>query len=113
MALNFPSNNLIQDILYFPIWWYSQGLKNFLKWIYKQLKSVNYILGFKILVLNLFKPFYGDCSISGRLISLPLRMIWFCGIFIFMLLFFCLFLFLFLVWLLWLPFLIWAIVFIA
>jgi hypothetical protein len=61
--------------LYFPLWWYSAGLRNFLLglagfWI-------NRARGLAILVWikNIHKPMYGQSDWQGRLISFLMRLV--------------------------------------
>jgi len=66
---------LLRDILYFPIWWYSQGLvrislklKDFL--INKQKK-----LALVVWVKNIFRPMYGQYDWQGMIISFFMRVV--------------------------------------
>jgi hypothetical protein len=66
---------LIGEILYFPLWWYSVGfirlvslLKNFLRGRAKR-------IGFGVWVKNIFVPMYGQRDIGSRLISFVMRSI--------------------------------------
>jgi len=66
---------IILDFLYFPIWWYSRGLLNILKWTGRNIKMGAKSLGLGIQLRYLFKPMYGDYSKTGRLISFFARLI--------------------------------------
>jgi hypothetical protein len=67
--------DLISNILFFPLWWYTKGflkllsgLKNFLA---RQEKS----LAFSIWLKNIFTPMYGQNDIVGFLISFAVRLV--------------------------------------
>jgi len=67
--------DIFKDILYFPFWWYSRGLLNF---IGKNLTFLNYrqkSLGLLVWIKNLFKPMYGQHDWQGRLISFGFRVV--------------------------------------
>ena len=66
--------DLIKEILYFPLWWYSRGLiqifirlKNFL--VYKQ-RTLCIIIWIK----NIFRPMYGQYDLPGQIISFFVRL---------------------------------------
>jgi len=66
--------DLIKEILYFPLWWYSRGLiqifirlKNFL--VYKQR-----MLCIIIWIKNIFRPMYGQYDLPGQIISFFVRL---------------------------------------
>lgn len=76
------------NIIYFPVWWYSKGLrKRFLGFI-NGISRSSHDLALKIMFKYLFKPMFGERSKSGRIISFFMRLI---------LLFWRLFLFLFVI----------------
>ncbi|MFN3301872.1 MAG: hypothetical protein ACK413_02520 [Patescibacteria group bacterium] len=62
------------SILYFPLWWYSQGLVKFFNFLKKTFKEISCPFVLKILLANLFKPMYGDYSREGRIISFFMRL---------------------------------------
>jgi hypothetical protein len=63
------------DILYFPIWWYTSGLKKrFLGFLSKVRYSARYF-ALKVLIVNLFKPMFGQYDLKGRVISFFMRCI--------------------------------------
>ena len=85
----------ITAILYFPIWWYSAALVKRIKGLGRRVKIIANFLGLKILLVNLFKPMFGEYSRSGRIISFFMRcilLVWRMILFVFGTLFFvCLF----------------------
>jgi len=65
--------SLILEILYFPVWWYTIGLKKrFLEFI-RGVYNLTRELALKLLFINLFKPMFGETSHSGRIISFFMR----------------------------------------
>ncbi len=66
--------DLILDIFYFPIWWYSRGLKNAVVWALGKIGQGEKVLGLKIWVINLFHPMYGVEDWQGKIISFFMRL---------------------------------------
>ncbi|MFA5126746.1 MAG: hypothetical protein WC465_01925 [Patescibacteria group bacterium] len=67
--------DLIGEILFFPIWWYTTGLKNTMLYLVQGLKNSNYSLGLSLLLKNIFQPMYGQYDRAGRAISLLMRLL--------------------------------------
>ncbi len=67
--------DIIGSIIYFPIWWYTKGLKNAAFFAWNNIKSAEKALAVSILLRYLFKPMYGDYSKGGRAISFFVRII--------------------------------------
>lgn len=63
------------NILYFPIWWYSQGLWSVIKWVGHFLQRRLQSTGLLVWVKNLFTPMFGQRDIAGKLISFFVRLI--------------------------------------
>ncbi|MGC9048845.1 MAG: hypothetical protein ACP5IX_01335 [Patescibacteria group bacterium] len=63
------------DILYFPIWWYTTGLKKRAKGFVNNLKGLSQYLALGILIKYLFKPMFGQYDWKGRIISFFMRLI--------------------------------------
>jgi len=87
--------DLVLDLLYWPIWWYSRGLLNMAKFCGREIAEQQEKLGLMIWVKNIFTPMYGQYDIEGRIISffvrlsqiivrLVLLMVW--GFFVFLML---------------------------
>lgn len=66
---------LIKDIIYFPLWWYTQGLVLFSESLIDFLKNKQKSLGLLVWVKNIFKPMYGQQDWQGALISFFMRVI--------------------------------------
>lgn len=63
----------IREILYFPIWWYSRGLRLAANFSWQRVKNMEARLGVKVWVVNIFKPMFGQQDIAGVLISFFMR----------------------------------------
>lgn len=67
--------DLIGELLYFPIWWYSQGLKRIILYVFASIKNTGRNMAIGILFKNLFKPMFGQYDREGRIISFFFRII--------------------------------------
>jgi len=74
-TFQFIVTKIIGDFLYFPIWWYSEGLLKTAKWWLKKNKQTNKRLGLTIWLKHLFVPMYGEYNLWGRIISFFVRMV--------------------------------------
>ena len=63
------------DIFYFPLWWYSGGLKHAFLWCIDVLKSGNNTLAPGLWLKNIAVPMYGQYDWQGRLISFFMRLV--------------------------------------
>lgn len=66
--------DLIWEIIYFPIWWYSSGLYRMAVFCLKKIKRGWYNLGLNIHFKFLFKPMYAQRDFAGRAISFFARL---------------------------------------
>lgn len=64
----------IRELLWFPLWWYTKGLKLTLKKLAIAVKNSVKLFALDIWVKNLFVPMYGETSITGRIISFMVRL---------------------------------------
>jgi hypothetical protein len=64
----------LREILWFPLWWYTKGLKLTLKKLANAVKNSVKLFALDIWVKNLFVPMYGETSITGRIISFMVRL---------------------------------------
>lgn len=64
---------LIGDIAYFPIWWYSRGAKKFFLFFWSKIVVNQKRLGVGIWLTNLFTPMYGQADFQGKIISFFVR----------------------------------------
>ncbi len=67
--------DILGDFVYWPVWWYTIGLKERLDFSAEQIKKTWIALGLGIWLKNTFVPMYGDRSFIGRLISFFMRIV--------------------------------------
>ena len=67
--------DIIGDALYFPIWWYTMGLKHIVMNRLKSLDSMSNQLALRLLILNIFKPMFAQSDSTGRIISFFMRIV--------------------------------------
>ncbi len=65
----------IWEVLYFPFWWYSQGLKRIILYSLQGIKNTNSNLALSIMFKHIFKPMYGQYDRTGRIISFFMRLV--------------------------------------
>lgn len=66
---------LIFDIVFAPIWWYTTGFVKFLRWAFVFEKDRFQKVGVYVWIRNIFVPMYGERSKSGRIISFFMRLV--------------------------------------
>lgn len=64
---------LIWEIVYFPIWWYTRGLWQFMLSILNFLSHKNKSIGFTVWLKNILRPMYGQYDFFGIIISIVIR----------------------------------------
>lgn len=74
-AFKYVMIDLIGDVLYWPIWWYTKGLKKAVFYCLKEIGDQEERLGLTIWVKNIFTPMFGQYDIEGRIISFFARLI--------------------------------------
>lgn len=67
--------DLVGSVIWFPIWWYTKGLLLIVNKISGALKFRVESYGFKIWLKNFFVPMYGQYDITGRLVSVFMRLV--------------------------------------
>ena len=67
--------DIIGDILYFPIWWYTKGLFRAARSGWQAVKSKEASLGVLLWIRNIFVPMFGQYDATGRIISFIMRII--------------------------------------
>lgn len=67
--------DLLVEALYFPIWWYTSGLKKTTLAVIGNIKATSRNLALGLLFRNLFRPMYGQSDKVGRLISFVMRLV--------------------------------------
>jgi hypothetical protein len=95
----FVFKELVFDVIYFPVWWYTKGLKKAAVFFVDEVMDWANRLSLKILFKSMFKPMYGDYTRSGRIISFFMRIIVFGFKLVVMIIWLFVLLVLFLLWL--------------
>jgi len=73
-AAIFIARELVGEVLYFPVWWYSQGLILTLRTLWRQWENAVDRLALRIMFRTMGQPMYGDYTRSGRVISFFMRL---------------------------------------
>jgi len=66
---------LIRDVLYFPVWWYTRGLLNLLLSLINFLSDKQKSLALLVWAKNIFRPMYAQYDWQGMLISFFVRLV--------------------------------------
>jgi hypothetical protein len=67
--------DLLLDLVYFPAWWYTRGLKQTTLALFRFLQNRERGLGLFVWVKNIFKPMYAQVDFAGIAISFFIRVI--------------------------------------
>ena len=62
-----------RDLVFFPIWWYSQGLYLVVKKLLEFLKNQQKSLALWVWIKNIHRPMYGQKDWEGIMISVLMR----------------------------------------
>jgi hypothetical protein len=65
--------NLVRDVVYFPVWWYSRGLNQLLQKLKDFLINKEKSLAFFVWIKNIFRPMYSQYDWPGVIISFFVR----------------------------------------
>lgn len=74
-SVKYVLRDLVGDILYFPLWWYTVGVKKMVLKSWNLIKDGQEFLGLRVWVINIFQPMFGQYDLVGRLISFVMRLI--------------------------------------
>jgi hypothetical protein len=66
---------IIGEILYFPVWWYSVGLGRLIVGLAAFWRGQEESLGWSVWAKNIFVPMYGQLDIASRVISFVMRLV--------------------------------------
>lgn len=66
--------DIAKDLLYFPLWWYTEGAFKLLKKIKNFLVDLLKSMALLVWIKNLFVPMYGQRDIAGLFISFFIRL---------------------------------------
>ena len=67
--------DLVLDIIYFPVWWYTGGLKFIIQKCWEIFLSGNARLAPGLWLKNIFVPMFGQWDWEGRIISFFMRLV--------------------------------------
>lgn len=77
-TLRFLFTDFVAEILEFPVWWYTIGVRNVVRLIIRSIVSVADALNLKILFRFLLTPMFGLRDWVSRIISFGVRIVHFC-----------------------------------
>lgn len=66
---------VVRDILFFPLWWYSRGLFQLVLFLKDFLLNREQALAWSVWAKNIFTPMYGQQDFAGKAISFVVRLI--------------------------------------
>lgn len=67
--------DILVDILYFPVWWYTQGLARAGRNSWQKIKYAEATLGVWLWIRNIFVPMFGQRDAAGVIISFIMRVL--------------------------------------
>lgn len=73
--LKFIFTDFVGDIVKFPVWWYTTGLKKAALGCINSVKNVEKRWNLRIWIRNLFVPMFGEYDWQGRIISFFVRIV--------------------------------------
>lgn len=73
-SFKFIARDVVGDIFYWPIWWYTRGLKQAGLRMMSSVDHGNEVLGLSLWAKNLLRPMFGQYDWQGRLISFFVRL---------------------------------------
>jgi len=65
--------DLLGSVAWFPIWWYTKGLRGVIDAAMNAIRYRSQSFGLKIWIKNFFVPMYGQHDLTGRLVSVFMR----------------------------------------
>lgn len=74
-SFKFVAKDLVGNVLFWPVWWYSKGLALVFRYTIKSVSEQERRIGLRLWFLNLFKPMFGQYDWQGRLISFFMRLV--------------------------------------
>jgi len=74
-VIRFVLLDIVGEILYWPVWWYTRGLWEALKWAGRGLRDEWGVLALTLWLRSMFTPMYADYSFAGRAISFVFRVL--------------------------------------
>ena len=67
--------DLLGSFVRFPVWWYGQGLQDVIQWAWDGLVYRWRSYGVKLWLKNILVPMYGQYDLTGRLVSVFMRLV--------------------------------------
>ncbi len=74
LAVKYLAVDLALSVLYFPVWWYTQGMARAGAYCAGTVGNAARSFGVRHWLKNLFKPMFGQYDIAGRIISFFMRL---------------------------------------
>lgn len=75
ISTKFILKDLLFDFLYWPIWWYTIGLRYVIIFVWNKIIDQENFFGVRIWITNLFVPMFGQYDWQGRIISFFVRLL--------------------------------------
>lgn len=82
-VVGFIVKDVVWNLVYFPVWWYTRGVARIFGLIRHQVLSLARTLHLPTLFKYLLKPMYGYTDIVSRIISFYVRIVQFLVLFVF------------------------------
>lgn len=67
--------DILVDILYFPVWWYTLGLRRAARNSWHKIRNTEASLGVWLWIRNIFVPMFGQHDAAGIIISFIMRVL--------------------------------------
>jgi len=67
--------DVLGSVIYFPIWWYTEGFFDVIRWVRRSLGYRWRAYSFAVWMKNFFVPMYGQYDIAGRVVSVFMRLV--------------------------------------
>ena len=93
--------DFLLHIIYFPLWWYTGGLKHVFLYCVEMLRTGNSYLVPGLWLKNIFVPMFGQSDWQGRIVSVFMRFINVIGRSVGLFIWFIFVFILFLLWIVW------------
>lgn len=74
-SLRFVTIDLVGDLITWPLWWYTAGVRGVLDFLIRQVRIEAARLSLRVWLVNLFEPMFGQADWQGRAISVAVRMV--------------------------------------
>ena len=74
-GLKFIAIEIIGNILYFPIWWYTRGVLRMGKFCLNALLYIERLFGLTIKLKNIYRPMFQDYTFMGFVLGIVIRIV--------------------------------------